>query len=520
MAGKHALGDDHYNAAADLIGRNLEAGRGDKPAFIDVTGTHTYAELDRLSNKAANLLTSRGLRMEDRVLMAMLDTVEFPAVFLGAIKAGIVPIPVNTRLTAADYAFMLDDSRARVLIVSEPILEQFLPHIKNHRFLRTVIVAGADSHGFERLSDVLEGQPDSFEVAPTRRDDMCFWLYTSGTTGKPKGAVHLQSHLIATADLYAIPTLGLTDEDVVFSAAKLFFAYGLGNGLTFPMSVGACAILHAGPPEPDAVCRILRENKPTIFYGVPTLFAMLLAGDKLPAPGEHAMRLATSAGEALPADLLRRFKERTGVDILDGLGSTEMLHIFLSNRQGDVKPGSSGTPIDGYRLRIVDDDGNVIDQAGEMGMLEVSGPTSAIMYWNQRERSRETFRGPWTRTGDKYTRDEKGYYTYAGRTDDMLKVGGIYVSPFEVEGAVLKHEKVLEAAVVGHEDKDGLTKPKAFVVLKEGGQPSEALAEEIKALVRNELAAFKYPRWIEFIDELPKTATGKIQRFKLRARNG
>ena len=507
---------DRYNAAEDLIGRNLTAGRGDKPAFIDASGAHTYGDVDRLSSKAANLLTSRGVHMEERVLLCLLDTVDFPAMFLGAIKAGIVPIPVNTRLTAADYDFMLEDSRARALVVSEPLLEQFRPHLAAHPFLQTVIVSGADGHGHERLSDLLDGQPDTFEAAPTRRDDMCFWLYTSGTTGKPKGAVHLHSHMIDTADLYAIPTLGIGADDLVFSAAKLFFAYGLGNGLSFPMAAGATAILHAGPPEPQAVCQILRDKRPTIFYGVPTLFAMLLASNDLPSTGEHAMRIATSAGEALPADLYRRFKERTGVDVLDGLGSTEMLHIFLSNRQGDIRPGTSGTPVRGYRLRLVDDDGAVIEGAGEMGMLEVSGPTSAIMYWNQRERSRETFRGPWTRTGDKYTRDSDGYFAYAGRTDDMLKVGGIYVSPFEVEAAIVKHDAVLEAAVVGHADQDDLIKPKAFVVLREGERPSEALADEIKAFVKGELAAFKYPRWIQFIEALPKTATGKIQRFKLR----
>ncbi len=514
----HEIVLDRYNAAADLLERNLAAGRGDKPAFIDEAGVHTYTDLDRLSSKVANLLAGRGIRMEERVLMCMLDTVEFPAVFLGAIKAGIVPIPVNTRLTAAEYEFMLEDSRARALIVSEPLLPQFLPHINSHRFLETVVVCGSDGHGYERLDDLLRDHADTFEVAATRRDDMCFWLYTSGTTGRPKGAVHLQSHIIETADLYAIPTLGIDETDVVFSAAKLFFAYGLGNALSFPLAVGATTILHAGPPEPKAVCSILREMRPTVFYGVPTLFAMLLACGELPGPGEHSMRLATSAGEALPADLYRRFKERTGVDILDGLGSTEMLHIFITNRPMDIKPGSSGRTVPGYELRLVDDDGCVIEKPGELGMLEVSGPTSAVMYWNQRDRSRDTFRGRWTRTGDKYSRDEHGYYTYAGRADDMLKVGGIYVSPFEVEAAILKHEKVLEAAVVGHPDRDDLIKPKAFVVLRPGVQPTDELADDIKTFVKGELAAFKYPRWVEFIDQLPKTATGKIQRFKLRAR--
>ncbi len=517
MAG-HSAKDDLYNAADDLIGRNLTAGRGDKTAFIDIAGPTSFAELDRRVSRFANLLTDRGVRMEERVLLCLLDTIDWPTCFLGAIRAGAVPVPVNTRLTAEDYAFMLDDSRARVLVVSEQLLDAFLPHLADHPFLDSVIVSGAEGKGHALLSDLLADQSTEYETAPTRRDDMCFWLYTSGTTGKPKGAVHLHTHLVDTADLYAIPTLGISEDDICFSAAKLFFAYGMGNGLTFPMSVGATTVLLAGPPDAKSVARILREEKPTIFYGVPTLYGMLLASGELPGPGEHAMRLATSAGEALPAELLRRFKQTTGVDILDGLGSTEMLHIFLSNRLGDIVPGASGVPVPGYELRLVDDDGTVLTGAGEMGMLEVSGPTSAVMYWNQREKSRETFQGRWTRTGDKYVRDENGVYTHAGRSDDMLKVGGIYVSPVEVESAIVRHDAVLEVAVVGHADKDDLIKPKAFIVLRDGIGKSDALAEEIKTFVKAELAGYKYPRWIEFIDELPKTATGKIQRFKLRDR--
>jgi benzoate-CoA ligase len=515
MAG-HSAALDRYNAADDLIGRNLEAGRGDKPAFVGADGAMTYAELDRAANRFANLLRAEGVRMEERVLLCMLDTTAWPVCFLGAIRAGAVPIPVNTRLTAGDYAFMLEDSRARMLVVSEPLMPAFADHLDGHDALKTVLVDGADGGGHPLLSNALAAQSDTFETAPTRAGDMCFWLYTSGTTGKPKGAVHLQTHLIETANLYAIPTLGISSEDVCFSAAKLFFAYGLGNGLTFPMAVGATTFLHAGPPDPESVCDILKTRRPTIFYGVPTLYGMLLASGKLPGPGEHSVRIATSAGEALPAELLRRFKKTTGIDILDGLGSTEMLHIFLSNRVDDITPGASGRPVEGYDLRLVDDDGRVIEGADEMGMLEVSGPTAAVMYWNQRDKSIETFQGPWTRTGDKYVRDANGVYAHAGRSDDMLKVGGIYVSPVEVEGAIVRHEKVLEVAVVGHADADGLIKPKAFVVPAEGAAPSDDLADEIKAFVKAELAGYKYPRWIEFRDELPKTATGKIQRFKLR----
>lgn len=507
--------DDEYNAAVDLIVRNLAAGRADKPAFIDINGTHNYGDVERLSNKVANAMTGLGIRREQRVLMCMLDTVDFVAVFLGCIKAGIVPVPVNTRLTAKDYSFMLDDSRAAALVVSEPLYPLFEEDINAHPALEQVIVSGADSLGHKGLSDLIAAASDSFEPVRTRRDDMCFWLYTSGTTGMPKGAVHLHSHLIETANLYAKPILGINENDVVYSAAKLFFAYGLGNGLTFPMAAGATTILHAGPPDAAAVVSNLRDKKPTIFYGVPTLYGMLLASGQLPKQGEHSLRLCTSAGEALPAELMRRWKETTGTDILDGIGTTEMLHIFLSNSADDIKPGTTGKPVPGYDLRLVDEDGNPVP-TGEMGTLEVSGPTSAIMYWNQREKSRDTFRGPWTRTGDKYTVDADGYYTYAGRTDDMMKVGGIYVSPFEVETAVLTHECVLEVAVVGQPDQDDLIKPKAYVVLNQGHTASDDLAQSLIDHAKAELAAFKRPRWIEFVEELPKTATGKIQRYKLR----
>ncbi|MDD9879037.1 MAG: benzoate-CoA ligase family protein [Magnetovibrio sp.] len=504
-----------YNAAADLLGRNLEAGRGERIAVIDGAGPTTYAELDARANRFANALAGLGLEMEQRVVLCLHDTVDFPACFLGAIKAGVVPVPVNTRLTERDYDFILGDSRARALVVSENLLGAFAPHLDDHPLLDHVIVSGGDGGGHARLADLTDGAAETFQVAPTKADDMCFWLYTSGTTGMPKGAVHLHGHLLRTADLYAIPTLGLSEDDVVFSAAKLFFAYGLGNAMTFPFAVGATAVLLEGPPMPDAIIGILKAHKPTVFYGVPTLFAMLLANDALPAAGDHALRLCVSAGEALPGDLLARWRDAVGTDILDGLGSTEMLHIFLTNRQGDVRPNCSGKPVPGYELRIVDDAGRPVAE-GELGNLHVAGPTSAIMYWNQRDKSRETFLGPWTVTGDKYSVDTEGYYIYGGRSDDMLKVGGIYVSPFEVEGALIEHAAVLEAAVVGHPDSDDLIKPKAFVVLQDGQEGTEALADELRQFVRDSLADYKYPRWIEFVDELPKTATGKIQRFKLR----
>jgi len=504
-----------FNAATELMDHNLAAGRGDKIAVIDTDGTHSYQDVINGINKFANALRTLGFLPEQRIVLCLNDTVDFPICFLGAIKAGVVPVPINTRLTEKDYDYILEDSRASALVVSADLLSLFENHMDRHEHLKSVVISRGDSERKTALAILLEAQPSEFTPAKTRIDDMCFWLYTSGTTGVPKGTVHLHGNMAATAKLYAQDTLGIREDDVMYSAAKLFFAYGLGNGLTFPFSVGATVILLEGPPTPEAVSEILRNRKPTIFYGVPTLFGMLLASDVLPKKGEHNLRICTSAGEALPADLLTRWQAHVGVDILDGIGSTEMLHIFLSNRPGDVRPGSTGKPVDGYDIRLTDDDGLPVLE-GEMGALEISGPSSGLMYWNQRAKSLETFQGPWTRAGDKYRQDDEGYYIYCGRTDDMLKVGGIYVSPFEVEGALIEHEAVLEVAVVGYADADELIKPKAVVVLKESPANQSAFALELQEYAKSRLAPYKYPRWIEFVDELPKTATGKIQRFKLR----
>jgi benzoate-CoA ligase len=499
-----------YNAAVDLVGRNLAAGRGGKTVYIDDSGSCTYAQLAERVDRAANMLHALGVHREERIAIAMLDSADWAALFLGAIKTGIVPVAMNTLLTPADYEYQLRDSRARALFVSEPLLKNFEPIRDSCTDLKHIVTAGL------QLNDLLFKADRKAEAAATTRDDMCFWLYSSGSTGAPKGTVHLHSHLIATADLYAKPILGIRESDVVFSAAKLFFAYGLGNALTFPLSVGATAVLMAERPTPDAVFKRLVEKKPTIFYAVPTLYAALLASPAFPKKDQLALRICTSAGEALPAELGKRWTERTGVEILDGIGSTEMLHIFLSNRPGDVRYGTTGKPVPGYQVRLVDDQGNVVTKPGELGELQISGPTSALMYWNQREKTKSTFQGPWTRSGDKYTFDKDGYYIYGGRSDDMLKVSGIYVSPVEVEAALITHDAVLEAAVVGADDENKLIKPKAFVVLKQGHAKDEKLKALLQQHVKDKLAPYKYPRWIEFRDELPKTATGKIQRFKLR----
>jgi benzoate-CoA ligase len=501
-----------YNAADDLIDRNLTPGRAAKVAIHDDTGSYTYADVAERVNRFAGALTGLGVCMEQRVLLCLHDSIDFPTAFLGAIKAGIVPVAVNTLLTSKDYDFMLRDSRVQVLVVSAALLDSFKPILSGQPYLKQII---GDYLSFSELSAAASPE---FTAATTSCDDVCFWLYSSGSTGSPKGTVHLHSSLIYTAELYAKPILGIEESDVVYSVAKLFFAYGLGNALTFPFSVGATTVLMAERPTPASVSRTLRKYRPTIFCGVPTLYSALLSSPDLPKREELALRRCTSAGEALPADIGRRWTEATGVDILDGIGSTEMLHIFLSNRPGDVRYGTTGKPVPGYEVKIVgENDAEVA--LGEIGELQVRGPTSASFYWNNREKSRHTFLGHWTRSGDKYVQTADGYFTYCGRSDDMLKVSGIYVSPVEVEASLCSHEAVLEVAIVAHADVDGLVKPKAYVVLRPGLSPSPELAAALQQHVKHQLAPYKYPRWIEFIDELPKTATGKIQRFKLRGRS-
>ena len=532
-----------YNAARDLVDRHLATERAGHLAFIDAAGAYTYAELAERINRAGNALLELGVRMENRVAICLLDSVDFPAVFLGALRIGAVPIPLNTLLTAADYDYVLRDSRAHTLVVNAELYPAFAPILGEQPWLREVVVAGhgdgadraggsgrasgagradeaggASGAGAHRLADLVSAAGTSLEPAPTTADDVAFWLYTSGTTGPPKGAMHLHRHLVHTVAGYGLAVLGVEPDDVVFSAAKLFFAYGLGNALTIPLYVGATAVLFPGRPTPDAVMKVLREREPTLFFGVPTLYGNLLAdpaNDR--AVGSPRLRRCISAGEPLPVGVARAWEERFGVAPLDGIGTTEMLHLFLSNRPGDHRYGTTGRePVPGYEVKLVGEDGEAVPP-GEIGELCVRGTTAAVAYWNQREKSLRSFHGPWTRTGDKYRRDDDGYYVCAGRTDDMLKVGGIWVSPFEVEGALIDHEDVLEAAVVGEKDENDLVKPKAFVVLTDSGRASPELAEELKRFVKERLAPYKYPRWIEFTSELPKTATGKIKRYELRA---
>jgi 4-hydroxybenzoate-CoA ligase/benzoate-CoA ligase len=505
-----------YNVAVDLVDRRVDEGLGDKIAFIDDGGSHSYGDLQDRVNRFGNGLKDLGLQIEQRVMMLQLDSIDFPIAFFGAIKAGIVPIPVNTLLTGDDYAYMLRDSRARALVVSAALLPVVAPILGDLPQLRHVIVTGdGDAGGHLAMADLLSAASPDLAAAATSCDDVAFWLYSSGSTGRPKGAPHLQADIIHTAVYYAIAVLGIQADDVVFSAAKLFFAYGLGNAMTFPMAVGATAVLMAERPTPESVMARLHDHQVTIFYGAPTLFAGILADQSIDrAAASERLRRCVSAGEALPENVAQRWVERFGVDVLDGIGSTEMLHIFISNTPGEIRYGSTGRPVPGYLCRLTDDAGHEVPR-GEIGDLLVSGPSSAPYYWNNREKSIATFEGAWTRTGDKYLQDEDGFFVYAGRSDDMLKVSGIWVSPFEVESALAAHDAVLEAAVVGKADNDELIKPKAVVALQ-SGEGSEALADELKQFVKDRLAPYKYPRWVEFVDELPKTATGKIQRFKLR----
>ena len=508
-----------YNAAVDLLDRHVAEGRGARVAYRGDGVTTTYAALHERADRVGNALLGLGVRPEQRVLMVMLDTPEFAAVFLGAIKAGLIPVPVNTLLTAADYTYMLQDTRAVVVVVSDALLPKLAPALATAPALAHVLVAtsplGGAHDGHRTLDALVAAASPALVAAVTTPDDVAFWLYSSGSTGAPKAAMHLHSHPMQTAVHYARGVLGLREDDVVFSAAKLFFAYGLGNALTFPLAVGATAVLLAERPTPAAVMHVLREHRPTIFCGVPTLYAAMLAHAGTTHEAARSIRVSTSAGEALPRHVGEAWRARVGTDILDGIGSTELLHIFLSNRPGQVRYGTSGKPVGGYEVKLVGDDGDLVAD-DEEGALWVRGPSAAVGYWNQRERSLATFHGPWTRTGDRYVRDREGYYTYSGRADDMLKVGGIWVSPFEVESALSSHPAVLEAGVAAHTDADGLVKPKAYVVLHEASAASEALERELKHYVKGKLAPYKYPRWIEFVVELPKTATGKIQRFRLR----
>lgn len=515
---------DEYNAATAFLDGALAKGWGARTAIRSGDQTLTYAQVAEGANRTGNALRTLGAEMEQRVAVLLYDSPQFAYSFFGAMKIGAVPVPINTQLRPQDYLYMLNDSRARVLVVEADLWAQIAPLRQQLAFLRHVVVVrrdatdgGADLSGavidFERL---IAGARAELVPAATSRDDTAFWLYSSGSTGFPKGCVHLQHDMHVCSELYAKPILQLTPDDVTFSAAKLYFAYGLGNGLYFPLSVGASAIHYPGRITAEAAFRVISEQRPTIFFGSPTLYAAMLAiPDAASRFDTSSLRLCVSAGESLPAELFTRWRDRFGTEILDGIGSTEILHIFISNRAGEVKPGSSGHVVPGYEALIVDEQGQPVAQ-GDIGNLWIAGDSTCTQYWNKHERTKATIVGSWIQTGDKYYQDAEGNYWYCGRSDDMLKVSGQWVSPVEVESALITHPSVLEAAVVARADADDLIKPQAYVVLQSGVTPSDELANELKQHVRTTLVPHKYPRWVEFVPELPKTATGKVQRYILR----
>ncbi len=507
---------DTFNAASILIDAHVSEGRGDKIAIYYLDQEITYAKMAEMVNRTGNAFKTLGVEMENRVLLLLLDCPEFVYSFFGAIKLAAVPIPVNTLLTPKDYEYIFNDSRAKVLVISAELLPQVEKIKDNLKYLKQVIVVGDKKVDYRSFDDFIADASPVLNTAETSKDDVAFWLYSSGSTGSPKGTVHLHHDMICCADLYARNILNIGPDDINFSVAKLFFAYGLGNGSYFAFRVGASTVLYPGRPLAEDIFQVVQKYRPTLFYGVPTAYNnMLQLKDAEKIYDFSSVRLCTSAGEALPATLYHQWMQRFNVEILDGIGSTEMLHIYISNRAGEVKPGSSGFMVPGYEAKAVDEDGRELPQ-GEIGTLHVKGDSAAAYYWNRHEKTKQTMLGEWLNTGDKYFQDEGGCWWSVGRSDDMLKVGGIWVSPIEVENTLIEHPAVLEAAVVGAPDDEGLIKTLAYVVLKQGYQPDESLAKELQSFVKNKIAPYKYPRWIKFLDELPKTATGKIQRFRLR----
>lgn len=537
---------DEFNAVTYFVERHLQEGRGEKIAIEGAEATLTYRQLAEGVNRAGNGLRKLGVRIEERVFLLLLDVPEFAVSFFGTIKIGAVPVPVNTLLKPADYQYILNNSRARVAIVGESLYAQIKAIPKAElRYLKHIVVVGTEPpQGTLRFAELIEKNSAQLEAEPTSKDDAAFWLYSSGSTGFPKACVHLQHDMVVCAERYAKGILGMTENDRCFSVAKLFFAYGLGNGLYFPLAVGGTSILWPGPPKPPQVFEIIERHRPTLFFSVPSNFAALLAYRKgsmegwasppiqsvmgTAAPGHPAgrspavsdfdlssIRYAISAGEALPASIFQRFKDRFGVEILDAIGSTEVLHMFIANRPAAVRPGSSGQIIPGYDARIVDENNQPVKR-GEVGNLLVEADSTCSHYWNQHEKSKNTIEGHWIRTGDKFYQDADGYFWYAGRSDDMLKCSGVWVSPVEIESVLIEHPAVQEAAVIGRQDQDELLKPVACVVLKDGAAGTPDLARELQEFVTSRLPVFKRPRWVEFFDELPKTATGKLQRYKLR----
>ena len=504
-----------FNAAVPFVDRHLQEGRADKVVIRTNRGVEvTYAELAENVNRCGNALLGLGIGQGERVIMIVKDCAEFFYCFWGAIKAGLIPVPVNTLLRAKDYTYIIDDSDCAAVVYSPEFageVEVALGQLEK-RPGHCLSVEGEVGS----LQALIAAASANLDPAPAAAEDDCFWLYSSGSTGSPKGAVHRHRDMVVTSQFYGVQVLGIQEKDVCFSAAKLFFAYGHGNGMTFPLWVGASTVLYDARPTPQSTFETIEQFKPTLYYGVPTLYAAQLQALETESSDLSSVRLCVSAGEALPADIFNRWRQKTGLIILDGIGSTELLHIFISNRVDDVKPGTSGRLVPGYQAKILNDSAEQVAE-GESGQLWIRGDSTARCYWNNPEKTARTMVDGWFDTGDTYIQDQEGYFNYCGRNDDMLKVGGIWCSPFEIEAKLIEHPKVLEAAVVGRADAAGLIKPEAHIILQDPDEAGETLTAELLAHCKKGLAPYKYPRWFQFVAELPKTATGKIQRFKLRS---
>ena len=509
-----------FNAATRFVDRNVFEGRGAKVAIECGDERVTYAQLLERVNRVGNALRALGVRPEERVLLLLQDSPDFLYCFFGAIKIGAVAVPANTLLKPAEYEYIFNDTRARVALVSESLMPalEAIPRARL-RYLQTAVAVGDPTGHHPCLRERMAAVSPELEAEPMGQDDAAFWLYSSGSTGAPKGCVHLQHDMVVCSERYAAGILGMSERDRCYSVARLFFAYGLGNAGYFPLYFGATTILSPARPTPTGIYADIERYRPTLFFSVPSNYAALLA-HRREGGGEFdlsSVRHGISAGESLPAPLFERFRQRFGVEILDAWGSTETLQMVLSNRPGEARAGSSGKIIPGFEARIVDEEGSPVTP-GEIGNLVVRSDATCAGYWNQHEKTKAAFEGAWFRTGDKYYQDEGGYFWYAGRSDDLFKVNGRWLSPAEVESALIAHPAVQEAAVVARDDESGLTKPAAYVVISPDSQPGDALRGELAEWVAQKIGAYKRPRWIEFLPELPKTATGKLQRFKLRQR--
>ena len=502
-----------FNVAVPYVDRHLEEGRGDKVAIRTVDEEVTFAELAGSVNRCGNVLKDLGIAAGDRVLMVVKDSPEFIALFFGAVKAGLVPVPVNTMLRAPDYAYMIEDSGCAVLVYSPEFAATVEAGLAAAGHTPAQVLR---THGEGSLLERAAAASAVLAPAPAAADDDCFWLYSSGSTGNPKGVVHGHTAMLYTSQRGAAETIGIGENDVCFSASKLFHSYGFGNAMCFPLWLGCTAALSDRRVSPEMTFEVIEQLRPTVFCGVPTLFAQQLEYLEKAAPDLSSLRLCVSAGEALPADVFRRWKNKTGTTIVEIYGSTEALHVVVSNTETDYKPGSSGRELPGYGARIVDEAGNPVAR-GEIGALHIKAGSNAKYYWNNPDKTAATMLPDgWLDMGDTAYQDEDGWFIYCGRGDDMMKVGGLWCSPFEIEARLIEHPKVLEAAVVARKDENELVKPEAWVVLNDHGDAGAAMEEALTEHCREALARFKYPRWFNFVDDLPKTATGKIQRFKLR----